>query len=34
MEESEMSKFIIDIIIIIKTADRGGGGDALVALPI
>ena len=26
MEESEMSKFIIDIIIIIKTADRGGGG--------
>ena len=32
MEESEMSKFIIDIIIIIKTADRGG--DALVALPI
>ena len=31
MEESEMSKFIIDMIIIIKTADRGG---ALVALPI
>ena len=26
MEESEMSKFIIDIIIIIKTADREGGG--------
>ena len=34
MEESEMSKFIIDMIIIIKTADRVGGGDALVALPI
>ena len=30
-----MSKFIIDMIIIIKTADRvGGGGGALVALPI
>ena len=26
MEESEMSKFIIDIIIIIKTADREAGG--------
>ena len=25
MEESEISKFIIDIIIIIKTADSGGG---------
>ena len=34
MEESELSKFIKDMIIIIKTADRVGGEGALVALPI